>query len=124
MLLFLVTFVFYVKSFVRLHGYTSQVQAQQPNPSHGKFDVVKYRKTMATIASCYFTYCLPGVHVIAIFVVGLPKSEPISNLFELISNMTLVIFSANSSINTVIYLTRFTDNRHEFSKSLKEMFLF
>jgi len=121
-LLLVVTFAFYVKSFFTLHRYTLQVQAQQPNPLHGNFDVVKYRrtlKTMVAIACCYLTCCLPGF-ISIFFLVRFPINA-ISNLTGFMINMVFLIFGANSSINPVIYLTRFRDIRQEYKKILKRL---
>ncbi|XP_031575323.1 histamine H2 receptor-like [Actinia tenebrosa] len=49
LVLFSITCVFYIKSFRALHLYTVQVQAQQPNPLAGNFDIVKYKKTLKTM---------------------------------------------------------------------------
>jgi len=103
--LLLITCTFYIKSFITLHRYTSQVHAQQPNPSQGNFDVVKYKKTLKTmvaILGCFLLCLVPGVvSMFAIIAYGFSKEV------ALLSAIALVIFR----LNPVIYLARFTDIR-------------
>jgi len=120
LILITITCSFYLKSFMTLHRYTSvQVQAQQPNPSHGNFDVVKYRKTlktMVTILGCYLVCCVP---FFAAFVAFNLDDHNIWSVNTAL--LGFLVFGANSSINPVIYLTRFKDVRQECKNLLSKL---
>jgi len=121
-MLVILTFSFYITSFITLHRYTLQVQDQQPNPSHGNFDVVKYRKTlktMVTILVCYLACCLPMFAAVVTL-----RFDYFDRIWSVnIVNLSFTIFGANSSINPVIYLTRFKDVRQECKNLLRKMTL-
>jgi len=111
LILVILTFSFYFKSFITLHRYTLQIQAQQPNQLHGNFDVVKYRKTLKTMVSiliCYLVCCVPLFAAVVASYLAYHDLSSITTVF-----LGFIIFSANSSINPVIYLTRFKDVRQE-----------
>ena len=114
------TCVFYIKSFRALHLYTVQVQAQQPNPLAGNFDVVRYKKTLKTILAvltCLLLCYAPlGLALVLRRILNNQKEILIVN------GISLSLMGLNSSINPVIYCTRFTDIRDACRTILRKVF--
>jgi len=117
--IFALTCFFYILSFVKLHRYASQVQAL-PNPLHGNFDVVKYRKTLKTmfaILICYVLCCAPAIFTIA----GNEFLEDLNDIRLILYIIGYLMFGANSTISSVIYLARFHDIRQECRNLLNNL---
>jgi len=96
-----------------------RVQAQQPNSSHGNFDVVKYRKTLKTMVAILGCFLVCWVmDLIALITMNLQELTPLSIHALFVS---FIVFGANSSINPVIYLTRFKYIRQESKHLLNKL---
>ena len=112
-----ITCVFYAKLFKTLHLYTMQVQAQQPNPLVGNFDVVRYKKTLKTmiiVLGCYLLCCVPVTCAMsAMTALQLTKET------ALLQTTAAVVYGLNSSINPVIYVIRFPDIRSACREMLR-----
>lgn len=105
------TCAFYLLSYITLHRYTKQVHVQPRDSLHSNFDVVKYRKTLKTMAAilgCLLVCCLPAAVSTVTFYRGQQTRNIVSAMI-----ISTIIFGASSSINPIIYLTRFTDIRQE-----------
>ena len=112
-----ITCVFYAKLFKTLHLYTMQVQAQQPNPLVGNFDVVRYKKTLKTmiiVLGCYLLCCVP-VTCAASAMTALQFSKETA----LLQTTAAIVYGLNSSINPVIYVIRFPDIRSTCREMLR-----
>ena len=118
--LLITTCVFYIKSFRALHHYTVQIQAQQPNPSAGSFDVVRYKKTLTTmfvVLVCLLSCYAPLIcALIARILFGFQKEV------VFFFSLSLTFLCVNSSIlNPVIYLIRFADIRNAFYQLFRNL---
>lgn len=112
-----ITVVLYSMSFVTLHRYTSQVYAQQPNPLRVNFDVAKYRKTLKTMVAILGCFMICSSFL---FAAVIAQSIAGYNAFTILGAMaSCAIFGSCSSINPVIYFTRFKDIGQECKLLLK-----
>jgi len=118
LIVLLVICTFYIKSFITLHRYTQQVQAQQPNPSQGNFDVVKYRKTLKTMVAILGCLVLCQLPLLCVFMFAKYLSFLNQKIF---SHVTIIVLGLNSSLNPVIYLIRFTDIRQACRHMLRNL---
>ena len=120
LLTLITTCVFYIKSFRALHLYTVQVHAQQANPLAGNFDVDRYKKTLKTmlvVLACLLLCYLPlGLALVLRRILNNQKEILIVNV------ISLSLMGLSSSINPVIYLTKFADIRDACRKILRKIF--
>ena len=119
--LVIINCIFYGKSFMSLHRYTSQVRTHQPNPIHGNFDVGKYRKTLKTMIAILI--CLLASFVPSVITAGLIFFYGLTRMTLAVVLLSLISYGANSVINPVIYLTRFSDIRQECRNVLRKVFV-
>lgn len=122
--LLLTSCIFYTLSFITLRHYTSQVNAQQPNPLQGSFNVVKYKKTVNTmviVLGCLVLCYVPLFIGSLLIRTGKFRVYSDSTYEMILQVFAYSIFGLNSVINPLIYVKRFADVRQACRKAMNDL---